>query len=109
MTLLAECGTFNSRASAGSQTVSLSNFGGATPKCVILWGASGQADSEVRALAFFAFGIATSASAEFSIGNASNNGVSTSDTARRHATTVYQSIYSKRQLTRGCRANEFRR
>lgn len=79
--LLAEVGTFTS--TAGPQDVTLSNFGGETPKAVLIWHSGSTADG-VAAGSKMGFGAAVSASSRAAITTTSEDGQGTSDADRRH-------------------------
>ena len=87
MALLSEVGTLASPTSTGTQAITLTSFGGATPVAVILWSTT-RAGNGLSADALFAIGAATSSTNRASVATNQESGGSVFDEDRRHDDTV---------------------
>lgn len=85
--LLSEVGTLTSPSSATTQAIALSNFGGETPKLIVMWSAVGVSDAYASD-ALLAMGAAASTSARASVAMNQEDGGTSFDEDRYHDDTV---------------------
>ena len=102
MDLITEVGVYTSPATTtGTDTITLSNFGGTAPKAVIFW-STGQSADGVTTECRMLFGSGLSASSRAVVGYGSNDAQATSQAARtQHDTFIIRLLTGTQTLVEG--------